>query len=108
MDDARLAVIADAARQGAIQIGPHTHDEMRQDGFTAADLFAALTSPIAEVIEDYPHDPRGASCLILSHTGGRPVHLVVTTPPRPLFIVTVYDPTRRSERWSPDFRRRIS
>ena len=107
MYDARLAAIADATRQGAIQIGAHTQDEMRQEGFTAADVFDALTSPSAEVIEDYPDDPRGASCLVLARVGGRLIHLAVTAPPRPLFIITVYDPSLRPERWCPDFRRRI-
>jgi hypothetical protein len=107
MYDARLAAIAVATRQGAVLIGPHTQDEMRQEGFTAADIVEALTSPLAEVIEDYPQDQRGASCLILSRTDGRPIHVIVTTPPRPLFIITVYDPSLRPERWSPDFRGRV-
>ncbi len=107
MDEARLAAIVDAMREGAVQIGPHTHDEMRYEGFTTTDLVEALTSPAAAVIEDYPGDPRGPSCLVLSNIGGRFIHVVVTTPPRPLFIITVYDPGRRPERWSPDFRRRM-
>jgi hypothetical protein len=107
MYEARLAAIAEATRHGAVLIGPHTQDEMRHERFTSADIFEALTASVAEIIEDYPHDPRGASCLILSRTEGRPIHLIVTTPPRPLFIITVYDPSLRPERWSPDFRRRL-
>jgi hypothetical protein len=102
----RLAAIAEATRQGDVQIGPHTQEEMRQEGLSAADVIEALTSPVAEIIEDYPTDPRGASCLILSRARGRSLHLVVTSPPRHLFVITVYDPALRSERWSRDFRRR--
>jgi Domain of unknown function (DUF4258) len=102
----RLAAIAAATRQGDVQIGPHTQDEMRQEGFSAADVIEALTSPEAEVIEDYPDDPRGASCLLFGRARGRSVHLVVTSPPRPLFVITVYDPALQPERWSQDFRRR--
>ena len=91
--EARLAAIAEATRQEAVQIGPHTHDDMRQEGFTATDLFNALTSPSAEVIEDYPDDPRRACCLMLARVLGPPIHLTVTTPPRPLFVITVYDPS---------------
>ena len=52
MYQARLAAIAEATRQGAVLIGPHTQDGMRREGFTAVDVFAALTSPSAEIIED--------------------------------------------------------
>ena len=107
MDDPRPAAIAEATPQGTVQIGRHTHAELRNEGFTVADVIAALTSPAAEVTEDYRGDPRAASCLILASASGRPIHLVVTTPPRPLFIITVYDPSRRAERRSVHFRRRV-
>lgn len=102
----RLAAITAATQQGEVQIGAHTQDEMRQEGIVAADVVAALTSPSAEIIEDYPDDPRGASCLLFSYARGRPLHLVVTSPPRPLFVITVYDPALQPQRWSQDFRRR--
>ena len=93
MYEARLAATAEATREEAGEIRQHTQDEMRQEGFTATDLFKALTSPSAEVIEDYPDDPRGAYCLVLAWVRGPPIHLTVTTPPRPLFVITVYDPS---------------
>ena len=52
----------------------------------------------AEVIEDYPEDQYGPSCLIFGKTlAGRPLHIQCSYPSRPLIkIVSLYepDPTR--------------
>ena len=62
----------------------------------------------AEVIENYPDDKYGPSCLIFGRTAaGRPIHVQCSYPSRPLVkIITVYEPD--SERWI-DFKiRRVS
>ena len=48
----------------------------------------------AEVIEDYPEDKYGPSCLILGRTSaGRPLHIQCSYPSRPLIkIITIYEP----------------
>ncbi len=48
----------------------------------------------AEIIEDYPEDKYGPSCLILGFTkAGRALHVQCSYPSRPLIkIITVYDP----------------
>jgi hypothetical protein len=48
----------------------------------------------SEVIEDYPDDERGPSCLILVFTSaGRPLHVQVSYPSRlRLKIITLYEP----------------
>jgi len=48
----------------------------------------------SEVIEDYPEDKYGPSCLILGFTfRGRPLHIQCSYPVRPLLkIITVYEP----------------
>jgi hypothetical protein len=48
----------------------------------------------AEIIEDYPDDKYGPSCLILGFTrGGRPLHIQCSYPSRPLLkIITLYEP----------------
>ena len=53
----------------------------------------------SEVIEDYPDDKYGPSCLILGFTrAGRPLHIQCSYPSRPLLkIVTLYEPD--PERW---------
>ena len=47
-----------------------------------------------EMIEDYPQDKYGPSCLILGFTpGGRPLHIQCSYPDRPLIkIITLYEP----------------
>ncbi len=50
----------------------------------------------AEIIEDYPDDKYGPSCLILGFTGaGRPLHVQCSYPSRPMLkIVTIYEPDK--------------
>jgi hypothetical protein len=46
------------------------------------------------VIEDYPDDKYGPSCLIFGRTyAGRPLHVQVSHPSRPIIkVVTLYEP----------------
>ena len=48
----------------------------------------------SEIIEDYPDDKYGPSCLILGFTkAGRPLHLQCSHPSRPVIkIITLYQP----------------
>lgn len=59
-----------------------------------------------EIIEDYPNDPRGASCLIYGAIGdGRPIHVVCgTIQPDHIVIITVYEPNTKE--WERDWRTR--
>ena len=58
-----------------------------------------------EVIEDYPQDKYGPSCLVFGRTAeGRPLHVQCSYPSRPLVkIITLYEPD--PGRWT-HFRRR--
>lgn len=60
----------------------------------------------SEIIEDYPNDKYGPSCLILAYTeAGRPLHVQCSYPSRPLVkIITVYQPD--PDLWI-DFRVRV-
>jgi hypothetical protein len=59
-----------------------------------------------EVIENYPEDPRGPSCLLLGlGEGGRPIHVVCAPKEDYLAIITAYLPDESE--WSNDFRVRI-
>ena len=58
-----------------------------------------------DIIEDYPEDKRGHSCLMLSYTSkGRPVHVVCSPKEEYLGIITAYIPTL--DKWKEDFKRR--
>lgn len=56
-----------------------------------------------QLIEDYPNDKYGPSCLICGLTqAGRPIHVQCSYPIRPLVkIITVYEPD--PDRWNDDF-----
>lgn len=47
-----------------------------------------------EIVEDYPDDKYGPSCLVFGYTqSGRPLHIQCSYPSRPLVkIVTLYEP----------------
>jgi hypothetical protein len=49
---------------------------------------------VGEVIEDYPHDKYGPSCLLLGFTqANRPLHIQCSYPSRSLIkVITVYEP----------------
>ena len=58
-----------------------------------------------EVIEDYPEDPRGHSCLLLGYRiGNHPLHVVCAPKPEYLAIITAYLPSR--DQWEDDCRTR--
>ena len=58
------------------------------------------------VIEDYPEDARGHSCLLLGWGDeNRPVHVVCTPKDGYLAIITAYLPDVNE--WTPDYRERI-
>jgi hypothetical protein len=58
-----------------------------------------------ELVEDYPGDPRGHSCLLLGRgAGGRPVHVVCSPKEDYLAIITAYLPA--STQWEDDFKTR--
>ena len=46
----------------------HAEFERDADQITVEEIEEALFSPEAKIIEDYPNDPRGHSCLVLDFT----------------------------------------
>jgi hypothetical protein len=92
--------------KGPIHADDSRGAERQADKITVAELERALGS--CDVIEDYPEDARGHSCLTLGFAGTRPVHAVCTIKddPRELLLITVYDSSLRPDKWDADFRRR--
>lgn len=65
------------AAQKRYRLSLHAEVERDADQITMEELEEALLSPKAEIIEDYPNDPRGPSCLILGFTKENlPIHIV--------------------------------
>ncbi len=78
------------------ELSKHAVDRSITRGISVQDLREAVST--AEVIEDYPDDKYGPSCLIYGRTeAGRPLHVQVSYPSRPVVkVITLYepDPTR--------------
>jgi hypothetical protein len=90
------------------ELSKHAEREREADMIPLAALEEALSN--CEIIEEYPDDPRGASCLVLGFSDQRPIHAVCTLKldPEELFLITVYDPSKRPEHWTDQYRRRRS
>jgi len=58
-----------------------------------------------EIIEDYPEDKYGHSCLICGMTEkDRILHVQCSI--EPVWIITAYDPTLNADEWEKGFKRR--
>ena len=88
-----LEGIRDKVHQRQYEFSKHAVDQSVVRSISVAELEEAILGP-SEVIEDYPDDKYGPSCLILGFTGaGRPLHIQCSYPSRPLVkIITLYEP----------------
>jgi hypothetical protein len=88
---------------GQFEFSKHAVDQSILRRISVQELREAIAS--GELIEDYPDDKYGPSCLILGFTqAGRPLHVQCSHPSRPLVkIITLYEPD--PSRWI-DFRMR--
>lgn len=72
---------------------------------SAADVRKVLEE--GEVIEDYPDDPRGQSCLMLGRgADGRVIHVVCAPKEDYAAVITTYLPD--ATQWSANFKTRLS
>jgi hypothetical protein len=92
--------------EGRYTFSKHAEREREADMIAMRELEEALAN--CQIIEDYPEDPRGPSCLVLGFSGQRPVHAVCSLKrdPEELFLITVYDPSRRPDHWTDQYGRR--
>lgn len=80
--------------QKKYRITSHAEEERDADQIKFQEIEDALLSNECKVIEDYPNDPRGPSCLILGFTKQNlPIHIVCGMKEEDIVIlVTVYRP----------------
>lgn len=87
---------------------PSGYAKMRKRGLTVEQLDAAICDDAPEVIEDYPEDQRGPSCLILGWADmARPLHVLIGYGDEPgsyIDVITVYEPDEKQ--WYNHRRRR--
>lgn len=77
---------------GQFEFSKHAVDQSILRHITLQELREVITG--GEIIEDYPDDKYGPSCLIFGYTqAGRPLHIQCSYPSRPLVkIITLYEP----------------
>ncbi|MCH7838503.1 MAG: DUF4258 domain-containing protein [Chloroflexi bacterium] len=82
----------------------HAVRQAEERKITPREVEQAVLATTAQIVEDYPEDPRGASCLVLGTTAhGRILHVHVSYPPR-VWVITVYQPDE--DKWIDDKTRR--
>jgi hypothetical protein len=78
--------------QSAFEFSKHSTDQTILRDIFLSEIREAIS--VGEVIEDYPDDKYGPSCLILGFTQKkRPLHIQCSYPSRPLIkVITLYEP----------------
>jgi hypothetical protein len=105
-DDPGILERVKAAAAKRVLFLPHAIKAMARPTpmIATSEVEAVLLS--GEVIEDYPADVRGHSCLMLGAPEGRSVHVVCSPKAEYLAVITAYVPD--PAQWSSDVRKRMS
>ena len=88
---------------GDYRITIHAFERCVERNITPQEIENVIQS--GEVMEDYPEDKYGPSCLIYGITEAKRI-LHVQCSINPVWIITAYDPTLNPYRWDKDFKRR--
>ncbi len=92
----------ESIRAGSYILTAHASDRAVQRDITSAEIEEAILA--GEVIEDYPEDKYGPSCLMLGQTKmERSLHVQVSYPPD-VKVITVYEPSL--DEWEADLKTR--
>lgn len=96
-----IAEIVSKIKNRQYEFSKHAVDQSIVRDISVPEMEQAILEN-ALIIEDYPNDKYGPSCLILGYTlNGRPLHVQCSYPNRPLVkIITLYQPD--TELWIDD------
>lgn len=100
---ALLQDIQTEVRRSGLTLTLHAQKQMTSRHIKVGEAKEALLSSEAEVIENYPGDPRGPSCLVYGKAADRVLHVHVSHPPG-VVIITVYEPD--PDKWEADLKTR--
>jgi hypothetical protein len=94
--------IREKISQGRYEFRKHALERSTARGINPLEVKEAILE--GEIIEDYPNDPRGHSCLIFGKSSkGKKLHVVCGIAHNLVWIVTVYEPSE--DDWI-DYKRR--
>ncbi len=101
----KVSYIQNLIRARKYRLTLHAEEERDADEITKKEIEEVLLSARLEIIENYPDDLRGESCLVLGFTNeDKPVHCVCGLAMKDvLIIITIYRPD--PEQWI-DWRKR--
>ena len=96
--------IQDKVRKELFELSAHTLTRSTQRYILLDEISEAIL--LGQVIEDYPNDRYGPSCLILGYTQNqRPLHIQCSYQSRTVLkIITVYEPTL--DKWETNLKTR--
>jgi hypothetical protein len=77
-------------REGRYVLSRHAEQERLEEDIDVAQIEEAIL--LGKIIEDYPDDPRGHSCLVSGYADGRFIHVVCGQKGDWVVIITVYIP----------------
>ncbi len=87
---ADLTLIQQCVRKGQLWFTNHAVKRMLERAISDDEVREVILN--GEIIEDYPQDKYGPSCLIYGKTRAmRPLHVQCSAPPR-VRVITVYPP----------------
>jgi hypothetical protein len=73
-------------------LSKHADDERLDDNLMMSEIEEAVLN--GTILESYPNDYRGSSCLVVGFTKfGKPIHIVCGKSKDVLIVITVYIPT---------------
>jgi hypothetical protein len=98
-----IDILKQKLRNNQFRLSQHAEVEKQHDKITYREIDEAFGK--IELIEDYPNDPRGHSCLLLGFSlEGEPLHFVCGDLDKErILLITMYRP--KLEEWI-DFRKR--
>lgn len=81
-----IKIIREKVKRGEYDLSEHAHKERQAEQITTAEIEKTLLK--GDIIEKYPKDPRGSSCLV----GSKRLHAVCGMRSERLLIATIYKP----------------
>ena len=87
----KIEDIKAAVENNEFVLSQHAHEERQAESISIDDIKTAILG--GEIIESYPKDKRGDSCLMLGYSNVRPIHVVCGKSKIGwLKVITVYIP----------------
>ena len=92
--------IQESIEQGEYRFTIHALERCIERHISPDEIKEAILN--GEIIEYYPHDKYGSTCLICGITGrNRFLHVLCSL--KPLWVITSYDPTLNSTAWDHNY-----